>query len=195
MGACDCASGVVTGYSANQAYADLVEDCIYEGGNDPYSGTFSTCSLVRVHKIADKFSEKNVKVGEKMLYGLLEKGDIYKRTAHGADLGVDHYEIIRPKFKKIAGTPKVMFCVECDRDTYPKRFTTMKDAQAYALKMSVSQNMEYYVTKRYCYLNGNEKIGVAEPDVRICKSKPKKIPKNAVLREVHKYYFVGLAAC
>ena len=136
MGACDCASGVLSGYSANQVYADLVDECVSECGNDPYNGTFSTCNLVRMHKIADKFSEKNVKVGQKLLYDLMEKGEIGKWSAHGVDLGVDHYEIIRPKFKKNTGKLKAMFCVTSNSDRYSERFDTLKEAQEYAMKMA-----------------------------------------------------------
>jgi len=192
MGACDCGAKM-SGYSVNDAYEKLVKECQEEHGNNPYSGDFNTCDLVRLHRVASTYTKANEDKAFKMLYELLENGTINKWTAHGADLGVDHYEVIKPKFVKTAGNYKLMYRVS--DGIHGKNFANLNDAKEYAMKKAVEKDGRWGVHKMYVSDDGKDYMGYAEVEVKTYKAKPKSVPKGAVLKEVHQYAFVGLAGC
>lgn len=183
MGAC-AVSEIGYGTSAGEAFDKIVEDCIYEYGDDSYNGTFSTCSLQRVHRLFSVYKKGN----EEKAREYLRKMNIGKRDAHAVDLGVKYYEVRKARFVKGKGNFKAMFCVN------NKVFSTLAKAKEYALSYAKQTRNEVVVTKKYVNQNGDDGLGYVDMSVKQYTKMPKRIPSNATVKEIHAYYFFGWAA-
>jgi hypothetical protein len=195
MGACEVWR-TAYGTTANEAYRDVCHEDAEEYGIDPYNGSFTTCTLGRVYKLADKYVKGNEKKAEKMLVN----SSVSKWSAHGVDMGVHHYEIIKPKMQKNTGKATVKYCVHSldgcgDITGYSKAFDTMEKAKKYAMEETLRERKTHVIQKKYVTENGKADLATVTLDVRVTKSRPKSVPKGAMLREIHAYCFYGWAAC
>lgn len=183
MGACDV-HAIGYGATAGEAFDAIVEDCILRYGDDQYNGKISTCSLQKCYRNFDIYKKGN----EEKAWKFLEKLNVDKRDAYAVDLGVKYYEVRKCRFVKGTGSFKVQFCVN------RKIFNTLKQAKDYALAYAKQTKEKAVVTKKYVNQNGDDTFGYVDVSVKEYTKKPKRIPDNATIREIHAYCFYGMAA-
>lgn len=176
----------------NQAYNYLVDKAIENNGRDPYNGTISTCELGSCKKRFDNYSEKNIKEAcryiESIDYG--QKG-----VANYIDLGAVEYKIIKPVKRTYDNTPKykLMYIVENSMGNKVESFLTKTQAVNKALELATKNMESYRVTKDYDLIEGNNLLVRCSLEEKTYKTKPKSIPKNCVLKELHEYILFGWA--
>lgn len=191
MGACEVCR-TEYGKSFKEAYRKVVRDDREDYGNDAYNGSFTTCSLQRTFRIADVYKKGN----EKKAWERIKDIDIDKRDAYGVDMGVCRYEVVKCRTEKRGtGKTEAKYCVESDADESGrfKAFGTLAEAKAYAERKSLEDGCSCYISKRYL-TDGDDWLFHTKIETKEYRSRPKSIPKNAVLNEIHAYYFYGLAA-
>lgn len=206
MGAVDIITfGEGTNYK--DVFNQLVQEAIYEYGNDSYNGTISTCRIgnYSCEKFADVYSPSIEKKAYKIARDRID--DMAKCDCEAFDLGVIRYEIIKvkkslPKINKVAIYKQQYAVIKIDgngKESVVKSFETKKIADDYAVKLAfanVGKNMEtYFVAKRPVNINnGNDKVTEFKLEIKKQKSKPKTVPKGCIVNEIHRYLFYGLAA-
>lgn len=195
MGACEV-SAVRSGLNANSVFDALRDEAKHEYGYDAYNGSFSTCGLTRVHRMFSTYKKGN----EDKAFKFLENRNIDKRDVEAVDLGVRGYVVKKYKYVKGKNSLKLRYVVtktsQGNSMEYAKIFTSLDNAKAYALKASMETGKTYEVTKRYVDEKSHEQsVGYTTIESKEYKNKPKRIPKDAVVREVHVYAFYGWAAC
>ena len=193
MGVCNV-STIATGTNANESFDRIVEDCIYMHGDDLYNGTFSTCNFCGFTlKMDGKFKESNIKKAEKHIREQID--DCEKWHAYAVDMGIDHYEVVKSKLVSSKRKTWLYYYVaNYETKKKIKMFSSLPDAKEFALKYSAEQHLVLYIGKCYADRAGRDDVLMTSTETIIKKSKPKTVPKGAVLREIHKYYFYGKAA-
>ena len=182
-------------YSPSEAYESLVEQAIYEYGNDCYNGTISTCEFVgRPVKLAEKFNKS-----------MWEKAEAYARKkdygskweARCLDLGVSKYitrEVKNARTHKDSPVYKTKFCV-MDCNSIIKQFDEKKKADEYAKKRILDTGSKYVcVKKKRMLVSGTDTVSDFTLVEKEYKSKPKNTTGKTVT-EKHWYAFYGLAGC
>lgn len=191
---------LIEGSNPSECFERLVNDAIYEYGNDSYNGTISTCTLGRMTVLADKYSDTVLKRARKKVNDD-ENGD--KRVATVLDLGVVGYDIVTAKKVPVKAKEKAEYRTKFvvlkeayDSSKVIATKETKTEADEYAISQALKEpNFDYRVAKRPVKINkGSEYLTDIEISVKRVKTKPKKAPKNAVVSEAHKYLFYGWAA-
>ena len=193
MGACEVCT-VRSGESARKVFNIICDEDEREYGCDSYNGSFSTCSLTRVHNLFDKYKKGN----ERKAFEFLEKRDIDKRDVEAVDLGVKGYLVRKCKFVKSKNDLKLRYFVKDTEgvERFGKSFSTMDKAKEYALEKALRTGNMYEVSKRYIDdRSGSQDLGNAVIEEKEYRSRPKRIPKGATVTEIHMYAFYGWAAC
>lgn len=188
-----------TGSDYRDGFRELVREAEYEYGTDPYNGSISTCSLHRgaPTRISDRYNKTAEK---KALKYLEEKDDGVKWYAKVLDLGVVDYQIVSYKKRpgKKAEARWETFYVVYEDVKRLKSFKTLAEANRY-LKTVVAKADgsadEYRIEKQSLNIGGNTTAAAYEWSCRTTKTKPKRIPQGAVLRERHKFFYYGWASC
>lgn len=183
--------------SAQEAFDYLVDEAIKEYGVDCYNGTISTCSLSRIRQIAPEYSDD---VKSKALEIIDGEDNGHKWEAECLDLGRICYQIVKIKKTAVAtisrGRGYMVIKYDSNGNSNPCRpFSKKTDAEAFAGEQVLEVGGIYEVAK----IVPNEDICqniVSRFSTTITESdkKPKTIPKNAVLKEIHEYMFFGWAA-
>lgn len=188
MGSC-IVETIELGRNAHDAYDNVVEECLREYGDDTYNGSFSTCSLDFVHNL----SKDGSLISEEKARKFLEDRDVEKWTAEAVDMGIHHYEVRKCRVLPVK-SPKTLYAVQ--GKNYFRSFDTLakaKDAtKALALEHGATETP--FTIVKYCGEPNGLSYGEAKVEVKTYKKRPKKIPANAVLAEIHQYYFMGCAA-
>lgn len=198
MGACNFVERA-KGVSPRDVFECLRRNAEFEYGNDPYNGTISTCSLSgSPHKVSDRWN----KTAEKKAMQYIKSRDYgSKWYAEVVDAGVVEYEICT--LKRVQ-TPKADAQFQTRYGVYvggkhERDFPTAAAANAY-----VRDNLYRYagdayaveVKKHSVRVKGNhDTVTRYEQSIRVTKTRPKRVPKGAVVREVHMWYFYGWASC
>ena len=196
MGSC-LVSTIEYGISADEAYDKIYEHDLRQYGDDAYNGSFTTCTLRKVLKLANKYTASN----QEKAYKLFQKQEnVGKWEALGIDMGIHHYEIIKPRFTKVSGKTFVRYCVHALDDNGKsslnfKTFDTMDKAKEYALFQTAKLNRGHAIQKKYITEYGQTELATVTLDIKTTNRRPKTIPKGCTLREIHAYYFFGWASC
>ena len=192
---------VVSGYNVREVFDDLVEDAIFENGNDSYNGTISTCSLGRCKLQFEKYSESNLKKA----YKFVESNDWGEKwTANYIDLGVKEYHVLTIKKRNVGKENpvyKMKFVVKpshSNSDDYPthRSFSTKTEADQYAMEQTLKKDISHSVTKEYVLEKGDSVLTETYIEKKVYKSKPNLKPMaNRKIVPVHVYLFYGWASC
>lgn len=169
-----------------------------------YSGDWNTVSISgSVIKVSDKYSESKTK---SWLNKNMDKlwDSIPKRSGRVIDCGITGYEVwsvkkVTPKDKK---TPKyeTKFVVFHMGGTYGHEeivdatCKTATEANTKAMKLTMENDRYYHVKKTRVLISGNEETATFQLVKKSYKSKPKSVKAGSTLKELHKYYVVGIAA-
>ena len=193
MGACEV-SEIRKGENAVRVFDKMCGEYTCEYGDDNYNGTFSTCNFYGVSlQMTGMFKQGNVKIAKKHINERMEKID--KRDAYAVDMGIDHYEIVKAKLVSTKRKVSARYFVgNYETGKRLKTFEQLDKAKAYAIEMATKENEGLYIGKCFGDQYGDDELFNTKMDVKIKKSKPKTVPKGAVVREIHVYYFYGLAA-
>ena len=193
MGACSV-SEIRKGESAGRVFDKMCEEYIREYGDDSYNGTFSTCDFCGISlRMTGMFKQSNVKTAEKHIREHMDR--MGKRDAYAVDMGIDHYEIVKTKLVSTKRKPSVhYFVANYETGKRVKTFEQLDKAKVYATDTATKEGTELYVGKCFSDQYGHDELFTTVTDVKIKKSKPKTVPKGAVLKEIHAYYFYGWAA-
>lgn len=186
--------------SQNAADRYRSEDyCGYSG----YSGDWNTISFGKIKKVLDKYSESKVKSyfngdGKKLW------NDIHKYDSITLDLGVTGYEVwsikkLLPNDKK---PPKYeqKFVVyhmggEWGREeVMDATYKSATEANTKAMELTMEKDRPHHVKKARILVGGTEETASFTLDKKVYKSKPKSVKKGSVLKEIHKYHIMGMAA-
>lgn len=187
------------GVNAREVFDNLVSDATFSHGNDRYNGTINTCSIGRNKLTFNNYKESNIKKA----YEFIDKnGNGEKWIADYIDLGVIRYEVITFKKKHTGNKPKyeMKHTVKQTKgfeDLSVKSFETKKEADDYALSLSIKNSNNYYfVDKEYVLIEGKSITTEIEKEIKTYKSRPNLKPmKNRVIIPIHKYLFFGWASC
>lgn len=188
---------VVTGENARKVVQKEMEDARCEYGSDPYNGTISTCDYtgnVDLGFAGKKFKESNIKKADKKVDEMLKKY-LSKRDCKTINLGVDHYELVTFKKVKIKGSikapkPKLVYKVL----GFKEQFETEAKALEFAMEVALDNGINVKIQKAYEIPTTSYTSTELQTVVKVLNRAPKRIPKNAKLRTINKYYVFGWAA-
>lgn len=193
------------GESAGEAFDSLVEYFTREAGEDEYNGTISTTQLCgSPHKIAEKYTKtalkKAVEYAKKDSYG-------QKWESRSLDLGIVKYVVVSASRKKKAHPQKkfrmgyILITMDGDGRWIPIRakvYDSKSKADEAAIYMALHSDEYHIRVGRIMYPEGNPSgvnvVTDVEKTTKVYKSRPKHIPKGAVLKEIHMWGFYGWAA-
>ena len=166
-----------------------------------YSGDWNTVSLGKIKKVLDKYSPTKAKAWCKKN---LDKtwDDIYKRDSITLDFGVVGYEVwtVKKSCPKDKKAPKyeTKFVIyhrnDMGRIVEDGSEKTATLANSKAMKLTMDTGGYYYVKKTRVLVSGNEDTATFSIVKKSYKSKPKSVKKGGVLKEVHHYEILGVAA-
>lgn len=193
MGACSV-SEMRNGESAARVFEEIRETCIAEHGDNEYNGTFSTCDFCGITlRMPGAFTNANIRAATQYIYKHID--EVGKRNAYAIDMGISHYEIIKPRIIPVKSKPELRFFIASYGGKKENRtFKTLREAKEYVSGLVRDREDYFYIGK--CYINekGSDALFRAEFDTKIRKKKPARVPKGAVVKEIHAYYFYGMAA-
>ena len=190
--------------SAEEGFRRIADEARYEYGYDCYNGTISNCDLVgRVEKVADKFSKtaynKACKIADQKL------DSVGKRCVRAIDCGVIEYRSYCYKRDTSckAGTPKyaARYVLE-DRWTGKaigqKTFETITAAKEELISLARRGKVcvpTIEIVKKPVLVSGSPTAGVYRLVEKSYKTKPKSVPKDGWVEEIHRYVCYGWAPC
>lgn len=196
MGACSFFHKI-DGPSAGECFDILVQAAYEQSGHDPYNGTISTCTLGRVHRVADVCTP----AVEKKVHKMIEDDDYGRKwVATCLDLGLVGYEVIT--VKKVATKPAkaakylTKYVVIEEYTKTVSHHDTKTEAENAAMKAALAHpENDYTVCKRPVNMNrGDDCLTRLEVTKTMKKTKPKTTKQNAHVRAIHRYVFYGMAA-
>lgn len=186
----------VEGFDVNDAFETIKRADQYENGHNYYSGTIGSCSLGKMVKSYDKFSEKNSKDAQKIIDSL-DGGR--KCIADVIDLGVVCYVIrsVGETKKEYTANEKKLYVV-CDSDGIIRpikkhSFKNKKDARADAKNLTLNGHPDIFVDYKTIKIDGNSTISEYHILETKTQKKPKNIKEGTKVLELHKYIFFGFA--
>lgn len=175
--------------------------------DDSYSGDWNTCASIRkVHKVFDKCTETNYKkfnTQKKYQKMVDDRFDaMSKWSSEVFDLGVVGYEIWSVKKEKAANVKKPIYqtrFVICgyDNNMREKKLgveSTQALADKKAQKYTIESGNIAWWEKTKVLVSGSEDRARFSLVVKKSKSKPKNVKNVSVVREIHKYFVIGMAA-
>lgn len=179
-------------------FMNLKEQARLEYGDNAYNGTISNTNLST--KYYKKNSNKYTKKYEKQVFSEVDEDCIYKGTTYVYDLGIVGYEVTtvtyevmnlqKPKFGRRYIVPYKRFY----RDEYTEICcTTKSEAKEQAIKKALEGYSVANIREDYILLEGENRIGKVLTSKKVVKNEPKKLKANQSLKEIHKYYFVGVS--
>lgn len=196
MGACGFVN-TWDGVDYRDGYRELVSQAEYEYGTDAYNGTISTTRLHagRPVRIADRYSTSVDKKAEKWM----SEHPGQKWVAKVLDLGVVEYDIV--SYKKVPQNAEArwqtFYVVKADGRKM-KSFKSVADARRYLEEVIARSDgsVDWYCIEKIPENVGGTALSTSyERTCRTVKTKPKRIPKGATLRERHRFVYYGLASC
>lgn len=192
---------IAEGTDYRQVFRELVDEASFMYGHEDYNGTISTTDLSRrtPHKIADRYTA----TAEKKALAYCEKvGWGKKWESRVLDLGITGYEI--SSFVKVPHTTadaqfQTRYVVMADDRVlgeYKTAAEARKALEAALTRPSNSGVDGFRVVKAARNINHGKTTACAyERKTRITKTRPKKVPAGATVREVHSWMFYGWASC
>lgn len=185
-----------TGTTPQEAFNALVTEAIEQYGSDPYNGTISTTDLSR--RTPTVIAKNYTASAEKKGYKYVEENHFGEKwTSHCLDLGVCEYQIVTakkaPRGQKNPAKYETKY-VWC-RGGKQVMADTREKAEALAMDYALKNQTDIVIRKQRCLVSGDDTVVKIVTSVRKTKTKPKKVPKGAIVREIHMYGFYGWAAC
>lgn len=184
-----------TGATPQEAFSKLVNEALEQYGSDSYNGTISTTELCGGPIVlARSYSVASEKAGYKYAE---EHGFGEKWTSHCLDLGVCEYQIVTakkaPREQKNPAKYETKY-VWCSGGKQIMADTREK-AEQLAMDYALKNQTDIVIRKQKCLVSGDDTVVKIVTSVRKTKTKPKKVPKGAIVKEIHMYGFYGWAAC
>ena len=195
------------GIDAFDAFSKRCADAEEQFGKSEYSGTIATTVLVDgVKKLADVYSPEI----EDYAYEYADsQGFGSKWESRCLDLGVCEYRVTtvnKPRIKKETLKYETRFVVSYALppnvsghvNTKPleiKIVETKAEAEEIARNYALVNAVNVVVKKQKVPVSGTEEVSRFECTTKVYKSKPKRIPKDAHMTEIHMYAFYGFAGC
>lgn len=187
----------INAISATEGFNRLVKEDRQQYGMDNYSGGINNTRLGKCVKVFNRISETSKKSAYKYIESL-GYGERY--IANYIDMGVVEYRAVTYKKVKSSGEEPVIRVRYVVREhnylhgfrKFIKWFENKKDADDYALKLSIRDNKGYYTSKEGVLISGDSQVTTIEKEVKTYKSKPnlKTLPNRRVY-EIRKYLFFG----
>lgn len=188
----------IKGSNPGICFESLVDEADMEYGTSSYNGSINTCSMGRKTLSLNKLSEANVDKA----YSFIEKNDNgNKWEASYIEIGPIAYNVYTFKKKHTGEKPKyeLKYVVKEGyiSDRVIKGFKTKKEADDYAISLSVKNSEKvYFVSKEYVLVNGKSVTTEIEKITKTYKSKPNLKPMpNRVIEPEYLYIFYGWASC
>ena len=179
----------------------------WSDSNDSYSGDWNTCSNLRkIHKVFDKCTETNLKnfMRQKKYAEMIDNvcDNVAKWSCEAMDLGIVGYEVWSVKKTKRSSNNKpvyqTMFSVYTeDNNGHTKTLSTEKTQELADKKAKnyVLENKGFaWWEKSKVLVSGSEEKAEFSIVSKNVKSMPKSVKNGTVVREIHKYYVIGVAA-
>ena len=203
MGAC----GISRCVSLAKEFMTSSEIRSWSHSDDSYSGDWNTCASIRkVHKVFDKCTESNykkfqtMKKYQKMVEDRFDS--MSKWSSEVFDLGVVGYEIWSVKKAKVTNVKKPIYQTHFviygyDNDMRKKEIgveNTQTLADNKAKKYTIDSGNDAWWEKTKVLVSGSEDKAKFSLVIKKSKSKPKTAKSGTVVREIHKYYVIGMAA-
>lgn len=203
MGAC----GISKCVNLPREFLTSSEIRSWSHSDDSYSGDWNTCaSLYKIHKVFEKCTESNLKKFktmkkyQKMVEDTFDK--VGKRSCEALDLGVVYYETWTVKKSKATNAKKPIYKTQFVVYGYDGNMnkreisveTTQTLADKKAQKYTLERGYDAWWEKTKVLVSGSEDRARFSLSVKKTKSKPKTVRNGAIVREVHKYYVLGMAA-
>lgn len=185
-----------SGRSVSEVFNKLVEDAVYEFGNDCYNGTIATCDLGRCIKSFDTYDKDNETFAK---YIIKEHHNGVKGRADYIDLGVCGYEEVTIKRTKMKVDIKTetrygVFDEVCEKLVHrDAHFETPAEAEAFAKEWS-KKGCDCNIVKFKRKISGNDIIVKYTTETKRTEKKPRK-KKNTEIYPIHRYVFYGYASC
>lgn len=203
MGAC----GISKCVSLAKEFMTSSEIRSWSHSDDSYSGDWNTCASIRkVHKVFDKFTESNLKKFKTMKKYQKMVDDRFdamsKWSSEVFDLGVVGYETWSVKKAKATNVKKPIYQTRFviygyDNDMRKKELgveNTQTLADKKAKKYTIDSGNDAWWEKTKVLVSGSEDKAKFSLVIKKSKSKPKTVKSDTVVREIHKYYVIGMAA-
>ena len=203
MGAC----GITRCVKLAKEFMTSSEIRSWSHSDDSYSGDWNTCaSIHKTHKVFDKCTESNykkffsMKKYQKMVDDRFDA--IGKWTSEVFDLGVSGYETWSVKKAKATNVKKPIYQTRFviygyDDDMRKKELgteTTQALADKKAKKYTIESGNTAWWEKTKVLVSGSEDTAKFTLVVKKSKSKPKTVKSGSVVREIHTYFVIGMAA-
>lgn len=203
MGAC----GISRCVSLAKEFMTSSEIRSWSHSDDSYSGDWNTCaSIYKTHKVFDKCTESNYKKFQTMKKYQKMVDDRFdamsKRSSEVFDLGVVGYETWSVKKAKATNVKKPIYQTRFviygyDNDMRKKEIgveSTQTLADNKAKKYTIESGNDAWWEKTKVLVSGSEDRAKFTLVIKKSKSKPKTVKSGSVVREIHKYYVIGMAA-
>lgn len=186
------------GRSAEECFRELVEDANVNYGTQSYNGSINTCSMGRKTLSLAKLNDTNMDKA----YKHIDKNDNGEKwEARYIEIGPIGFDVFTFKKVHTGEKPKyeMMFSVKKDyfKPKKIKSFKTKKEADDYAIKLSIQNpDTPYVVDKEYVLVEGDPTTTRIEQVKKRYASKPNLKPMpNRVIVPIYKYLFYGWASC
>ena len=203
MGACSISRCV----SLAKEFMTSSEIRSWSHSNDSYSGDWNTCaSISKVHKVFDKCTDSNLKKFQTMKKYQKMVDDridaMGKRYSEVFDLGVVGYETWSVKKAKATNVKKPVyqtrFVIYGYDGNMRKKELGVENTQALAdkkaQKYTIDSGNDAWWEKTKVLVSGSEDKARFSLVIKKSKTKPKTVKSGSVVREIHKYYVIGMAA-
>lgn len=203
MGAC----GISRCVSLAKEFMTSSEINSWSRSDDSYSGDWNTCASIRkTHKVFDKCTDTNLKKFKTMkkYQKMVEDrfGSMSKWSSEVFDLGVVGYETWSVKKVKATNVKKPVYQTRfviygydgnmCKKELGVENTQALADKKAQ--KYTINSGNDAWWEKTKVLVSGSEDKAKFSLVIKKSKTKPKTVKSGSVVREIHKYYVIGMAA-
>lgn len=210
--------------SPKEAYEKLCTAEHFESGYAPYNGTITTTSIIgevshTTYGVNGRVTPASIKKAQKIGD---ELNDVNKRQCRAIDCGIKEWQVL--SFKKQPSTKATMqfqavytimandepFIEPTHNNKYfmrkataPENYKTIAEARKH-LNELLTNHVDAFrdawsikIVKRMIPVDESASDVAVEyvPTRKVLKSKPKSVPSNSIVMEIHTYVIYGLACC
>lgn len=186
----------LTGYTARDTFNPFRDDQAEKYGSDYYGGTFGSTNLGYVRTLTTGLCTKEIEKEAKSILDQAED-DEKSTTVKGLDLGIVGYDIITVKKVKPTNPSPAKYemgYILYDSILEKKVLAKGKDKKEMENKL-LEMALEYpeaILKKTHLLVSGTELVCELNVTTKRVTKKPTRSPKNAIIKEVHKYVFFGV---
>lgn len=206
MGACGFMHSTEA-VTAREGFDMLADEAHYARGWDGYNGTISTTGLRRTIDMSNggKATKTSTKAAEKKAGEDLENDLIPKGSCWAYDCGIVEYRVSKLVKRDVQppAAPKYELCWQVTDRLGGKllvdgKFKTKTEAKN-AMLAEFARHPEKFkyddakIVRHHVLVSGDPADSMWGIQTRAYKSRPKNIPAGAVLEEIHRFVYAGLA--